>query len=422
MSCQITINEKSIRKAAFIGCGEMGEHFISHLSEMFEEIYIFNTTKDKPHVERVLSITNVHWGESVENLAKNFDIIFSMVGLPKQVKKICNQILSVGRKNIIFVDFSTNSVTLTRELSKAFEEAGCIFIECPVSGGVEGARTKKILLMPACSDERFLMNEMVPFLHSVWGKDYGPVIPQGGPGFGQGTKLVNNGMIPQIYRAICDIVTVCKLYGLDYEEISHEMCHKMNLYKPWFHNFVLNISEQSFEKGFYAAHILKDVNLVLDEETSDFKLPSSRDISNLYFDILNKENNPDLGFHSLYLAYDKDIIPQELPTNFNYVSMQTMFANTIRLHTSIAIYELYQYAMKMELDWSTVCGTLMNGTSGNTTFEKFGMNINRKNFNFASKIQQYKNFHNQMIHIAYVGNLTLHGVRSVTNAYQRYLE
>src|SRR5699024_3865374 len=119
----------------FIGTGVMGKSIISRLLDKGYNVLVYNRTREK--TSEIVSQGGI-WCGSVSEVARSAEIIFSMVGFPKDVEDIyfgSNGIIKNARKNTILVDMTTSSPLLAQEISSVAFNYDLFALDAPVSGG-----------------------------------------------------------------------------------------------------------------------------------------------------------------------------------------------------------------------------------------------------------------------------------------------
>ena len=125
---------------AWIGTGVMGVSMLGHLHDAGYECATYNRTKSKAEV---LLAKGVKWEESPGEAAKNADVIFTIVGFPKDVREVYfgeKGILANAKSGAIVVDMTTTEPSLAIEIYEAALNKGIQSIDAPVSGGDVGAK------------------------------------------------------------------------------------------------------------------------------------------------------------------------------------------------------------------------------------------------------------------------------------------
>lgn len=135
----------------------------------------------------------VQWVDSPRLVADRSDVVFTMVGLPQDVREVYFGdvgVLKGACAGSVTVDMTTSSPSLAREIHDAAEARGVAAVDAPVSGGDIGARQGTLSLM--IGGDRAVADRLMP-LFEILGKT---IVYQGGPGSGQHTKLCNQIVIP----------------------------------------------------------------------------------------------------------------------------------------------------------------------------------------------------------------------------------
>src|SRR5689334_4893792 len=132
-------------KAAFIGLGVMGAPMAGHLSNAGHQVAVFNRSEEKARdwAQKYSGRTY----SSVANAAEDADIVFACVGDDRDVREVFEAAMATMRKGAIFVDHTTSSALLARELAERCEAAGLGFLDAPVSGGQAGAEAGRLTVM-----------------------------------------------------------------------------------------------------------------------------------------------------------------------------------------------------------------------------------------------------------------------------------
>lgn len=169
----------------WIGTGVMGASMAGHILDAGFKLNVYNRTKFKADdlVQR-----GAKWCETPKEIAEKSDIIFTMVGFPKDVeetyfdeKGIFNEI----DRNKIVIDMTTSEPTLARKIGEEAVKRNCMALDAPVSGGDIGARNASLVIMVGGNEETY--NEILP-LFELMGKN---IKLMGEHGCGQHTKMAN---------------------------------------------------------------------------------------------------------------------------------------------------------------------------------------------------------------------------------------
>lgn len=264
-------------KTAFIGLGVMGGPMAGHLAAAGHDVSVYNRTEEKAR-----DWAQTHKGRtysSVANAADGADIVFSCVGNDRDLREVFEAASSTMRKGAIFVDHTTASALLARELAERAEDKGLGFLDAPVSGGQAGAEAGKLTVM--AGGEPSVFAEAEPIMRA-----YAANITLIGPaGSGQLAKMVNQICIAGVVQGLAEGVHFAKRADLDVEKviaaISKGAAQSWQMENRW-----KTMSEGRFDFGFAVDWMRKDLGLVLDEaERNGAKLELTKLVDEFYADV-----------------------------------------------------------------------------------------------------------------------------------------
>ena len=132
-------------KTAFIGLGVMGAPMAGHLAKAGHDVAVYNRSDDKAR-----DWAQRHRGRtytSVANAVDGADIVFSCVGNDRDLREVFDAAAERMRKGAIFVDHTTASAEIARELAAKADERDIGFLDAPVSGGQAGAEAGTLSVM-----------------------------------------------------------------------------------------------------------------------------------------------------------------------------------------------------------------------------------------------------------------------------------
>lgn len=282
-------------KIGWIGTGVMGASMFLHILEKGFKGYVFNRTKNKAIG---LIKKGAEWVETPEEVAANSDIIFTMVGYPKDVYEVYfgeNGLIKNVSKGKILIDMTTTSPTLAVDIYNAAKARGAFSLDAPVSGGDVGARNASLSIMVG-GDEK-IFNDVYP-LFEIIGKK---IIYQGDAGSGQHTKMCNQIVIASTMIGVCESLLYSFKSGLDPETMLKSVsggaasCWTLD-------NLAPRILNKDFNPGFYVDHFIKDMGIILDEANKmNLVLPGLSMVHQLYISLRAKGYGKN-GTQALFLA------------------------------------------------------------------------------------------------------------------------
>lgn len=249
-------------KILWIGTGVMGAPMAKHLSEAGYEVYAYNRTKSKA---KALS-PDIKYCDSLTSCIKEVDIIFTILGFPKDVEEVYDVILEHANQRTICVDMTTSSPKLAKEIYKKAELKNIDFLDAPVTGGDLGAIKGTLSIMVGGA---FHMYEKLLPLFQVMGKT---ITYMGKPGSGMYAKLVNQTVIAGNILGIAEGLVLAKAKGLDLDQMLHVITGGSAHSWQAEHNGRKMI-DKDYQPGFFIKHYLKDLKLAMEEkEELDLKV------------------------------------------------------------------------------------------------------------------------------------------------------
>jgi 3-hydroxyisobutyrate dehydrogenase len=264
-------------KTAFIGLGVMGGPMAGHLARAGHDVAVYNRSEDKArdwaqrHKGRTYS--------SVANAADGADIVFSCVGNDRDLREVFDAAAATMRKGAIFVDHTTASAAIARELAEKAESLGLGFLDAPVSGGQAGAEAGKLTVMAGGETSVFAEAQPIMAAYAANMTLIGPA------GSGQLAKMVNQICIAGVLQGLAEGLHFAKRAELDVEKviaaISKGAAQSWQMENRW-----KTMNEGKFDFGFAVDWMRKDLGLVLDEaELNGAKLELTKLVDAYYADV-----------------------------------------------------------------------------------------------------------------------------------------
>jgi len=198
------------KKVAFIGLGVMGYPMAGFLAKAGHDVTVFNRTKEK--AEKWVNEYGGHMAATPAQAAKDQDVVFACVGNDDDVRSVTtgeNGAFAAMKEDSVFVDHTTASATLARELGDHAEKNGFHFLDAPVSGGQKGAEEGILTIMVGGSEKVF--HTALPFFE-CYGK---AVTYMGQTGNGQLTKMVNQLCIAGVVQGLAEAMAFAINSGID---------------------------------------------------------------------------------------------------------------------------------------------------------------------------------------------------------------
>ncbi|HGF7677415.1 TPA: NAD(P)-dependent oxidoreductase [Enterococcus faecium] len=269
-------------KLGFIGTGVMGSAVVRHLLEAGHEVAVYNRTKAKADP---LVTEGAVWADTPKAVAEQSNILFTMVGYPKDVEEIYygeSGIFSADVSGRILVDLTTSTPTLAEKIAKTAKEKGADALDAPVSGGDLGAKNGTLTIM--VGGEESVYDQVLPLF-----KEFGTTFTlHGSAGKGQHTKMANQIMIAGTMTGMTEMLVYAQKNGLDLEKVIETLSGGSAA--NWsLSNYSLRILKEDYTPGFFVKHFIKDLKIALEEaEKMNLVLPATIQALKLYEELADK--------------------------------------------------------------------------------------------------------------------------------------
>ncbi len=246
-------------KVAFIGLGVMGFPMAGHLVRAGHEVTVYNRTREK--AERWQATYGGRTADSPRAAAEGAEFVMTCVGRDEDLREVAygeRGILAGLGRGAVFVDHTTASAEIARELFAACRAREASFLDAPVSGGQSGAENGVLTIMCGGEEDGFARAEPVM-------RAYGRTVVLMGPaGSGQLTKMVNQIAIAGLLQGLAEAVNFAMRAGLDtdrvYEVISKGAAQSWQMDNRW-HTMVRG----EFAFGFAVDWMRKDLAIAIAE-------------------------------------------------------------------------------------------------------------------------------------------------------------
>ncbi len=279
----------------WIGTGVMGRWMCQHVIDSGYKAIVHNRTASKA---QPLLDAGAIWADSPEEVASKADIIFTIIGYPKDVENVYGELLVSVRAGTILVDMTTTKPSLAVSIAKRAVDRAAHFIDAPVSGGDVGAREARLAIMAGGDEEIF--NLILP-LFEVMGKN---IVYEGIAGSGQHTKMCNQITIAGTMIGVSEALLYGYKAGLDMDRMLGTIskgaagCWTLD-------NLAPRVVKKDFAPGFFVDHFIKDMGIALEEAQSmGLSLPGLALVHQLYLAVQASGHGLD-GTQALIGALDR---------------------------------------------------------------------------------------------------------------------
>ena len=273
-------------KVSFLGLGVMGYPMAGHLSKVGYDVTVYNRTKTR--AEQWLKEFKGSLAATPLKAVKGSSVVFACVGNDKDIKEVCmgdNGAFLGMAKGTIFVDHTTASANIARELASISENYSIAFLDAPVSGGEAGAINGALTVMVGGNEKVF--NKAKPYIDSF----SQAVTLMGDTGAGQLTKMVNQICIAGLLQGLSEGIKFGMLSGLDIPKVV-EVISKGAAGSWQMQNRAETMSKGEFDFGFAIELMHKDLQICINEsKKNNANLPITKTIDDFYKKLIDKGYN-----------------------------------------------------------------------------------------------------------------------------------
>lgn len=267
-------------KVAFIGLGVMGFPMAGHLARAGHDVTVYNRTSAK--AEAWVNAYGGAFAATPEEAARGAEIVFACVGNDDDLRQV-----TVGEagafhgmsEGTVFVDHTTASAIVARELHGVAQARGVSFIDAPVSGGQAGAENGVLTVMAGGDAAAF--EKASPVISS-----FARMVKLLGPsGSGQLTKMVNQICIAGLVEGLAEGLHFAKKAGLDAEAVIETI--SKGAAQSWqMENRYKTMIEDRFDFGFAVDWMRKDLAICLEEaRRNGSQLPVTALVDQFYSEV-----------------------------------------------------------------------------------------------------------------------------------------
>ena len=273
-------------KVAFIGLGVMGYPMAGFISKAGHNVTVYNRTGSK--AEKWIKQYKGNIASTPEEAAKDSDFIFTCVGNDNDLKDVTvgkKGIFNTLKKGSIYIDNTTASATVARELHKNAKAHGFGFLDAPVSGGQAGAEKGALTVMVGGDKEDFDKAKNVIDCYSKKVQLLGP------SGSGQLAKMVNQICIAGLVQGLSEAINFGLNAGLKMEDVI-EVISKGAAQSWQMDNRHKTMIDNKFEFGFAVDWMRKDLKIAMDEaKKNNSPLPITKIVDSYYEEVQGMNGN-----------------------------------------------------------------------------------------------------------------------------------
>ncbi len=267
---------------AFIGLGVMGYPMAGYISKAGHNVTVYNRTKSK--AEKWIGEYKGKIAETPAEAAKDSEYIFTCVGNDKDLSEVTfgeNGIFKTIKKGSIYIDNTTASATIAREIHAYAKKNGFGSLDAPVSGGQAGAENGALTVMIGGDQADFDKAKDKIDCYSKKMKLLGAA------GNGQLAKMVNQICIAGLVQGLSEAINFGMKAGLNMEDVI-EVISKGAAQSWQMENRYKTMIDDKFEFGFAVDWMRKDLKIAMDEAKNNGSLlPVTELVDNYYGEVQN---------------------------------------------------------------------------------------------------------------------------------------
>ena len=267
-------------KVAFIGLGVMGYPMAGYISKAGHNVTVYNRTTTK--ADKWLTEYKGLKAETPAKAADGADFVFTCVGNDNDLREVTfgeNGIFKKIKKDSVYIDNTTASATIAREIYNYSKQNGFGFLDAPVSGGQAGAENGALTVMIGGDQENFDKAKDIIDCYSKKMKLLGKA------GNGQLAKMVNQICIAGLVQGLSEGINFGIKAGLNMEDVI-EVISKGAAQSWQMDNRYKTMIDDKFEFGFAVDWMRKDLKIALDEaKKNNSLLPITEIVDQYYGDV-----------------------------------------------------------------------------------------------------------------------------------------
>lgn len=280
-------------KIGWIGTGVMGNAMCGHLLDAGYPMSVYNRTQSKADN---LVAKGAQWCDNPFDVARNSDMIFSIVSFPSDVEQVMlgdKGAMAGALPNAVIVEMTTSNPSLARRIYQTAKDKGLSALDAPVSGGDIGAREGTLAIM--AGGDKPTYEKALPMFKTM-GQN---IAYMGDAGSGQHTKMCNQILIAGTMIGTVESLIYAYRVGLDQDEVI-DIIGKGAASSWAINNLGRRIANNDFSPGFFIKHFVKDMGIALDEaQRMNICLPGLA-LAQQFFTAAKAMGHENLGTQGLY--------------------------------------------------------------------------------------------------------------------------
>jgi len=258
----------------------MGYPMAGHLANAGHELVVYNRTTSR--VEQWVSQYAGMMAPTPAEAVRGAAVVLSCLGNDDHLREVLlgeNGAFDAMKKGSLFIDHTTASAEIARELDQEARERGFAFLDAPVSGGQAGAESGQLSIMVGGQPTDFIHGSVVMDVYGKSVRLMGPV------GSGQLTKMVNQICVAGLIQSLAEGLHFAQTAGLDGEAVMAVLCK--GAASSWqMENRHQTMLKSEYDFGFAVDWMRKDLDIAMREaQNSGIELPVTKQVDQFYADV-----------------------------------------------------------------------------------------------------------------------------------------
>ena len=262
---------------AFIGLGVMGYPMAGYISKAGHNVTVYNRTSSK--ADKWIKEYKGSKADTPARAAEGADYIFTCVGNDNDLREVTfgdNGIFKTIKKGAVYIDNTTASATIAREINDHAKKNGFGSLDAPVSGGQAGAENGALTVMIGGDQADF---DKAKDKINCYSKKMKLL---GGPGNGQLAKMVNQICIAGLVQGLSEGINFGMKAGLNMEDVI-EVISKGAAQSWQMENRYKTMIDDKFDFGFAVDWMRKDLKIAMDEAKNNGSLLPVTELVDKYY-------------------------------------------------------------------------------------------------------------------------------------------
>ena len=284
-------------KLGFIGTGVMGASMAGHLQAAGHQLYVYNRTKEKANG---LIDAGAIWCDDVKTVAIRADIIFTIIGMPTDVKNVYlaeDGLINHANPGTILVDMTTSTPELAKKIADIGSKKDIFCVDAPVTGGDVGAKNATLTIF--LGGDEAICHQLMPYFE-IMGKH---ITYLGAASSGQHGKMANQIAVAGATIGMVESLSYAKAAGIDLTKIQEAM--EAGAGGSWqMSNMAPRVIAGDFDPGFYIKHFIKDMKIAANVAKENHISLAGLELVLSQYEKLQAQGLEALGTQGLYKLYN----------------------------------------------------------------------------------------------------------------------